>query len=111
MGENRKGLAVMRLLARHPNTDGETLARLADKPEAQQIALELAANPKTPTAVLERGYHSTDYIVEWGLALNPKPPQRVMERHAAGNNPHTRLDPTTHKETPGGGPRRRPQDA
>jgi len=33
MGENRKGLAVMRLVAAHPNTGGATLERLATHPD------------------------------------------------------------------------------
>jgi hypothetical protein len=100
MGENRKGLAVMRLLARHPNTDGETLAKLAGGPDAQKVVHELAANPKTPMPVLARWFDSTDYLVEWGLALNPRTPQRVMERLAASGNTYTRLNLTYNKETP-----------
>jgi hypothetical protein len=100
MGENRKGLAVMRLLARHPNTGGETLAKLADGPHAQKVVHELAANPKTPMPVLARWYDSTDYLVEWGLALNPKTPQLVMERLATSSNIYTRLNLTHNKETP-----------
>ena len=100
MGENRKGLAVMRLVAKHPNTDGEALARLADGPNVQAILTELAANPRTPLPVLERWFDSTDDAVEWGLALNPKTPQRVMERLAASRNLYTRLNLAYNKATP-----------
>lgn len=100
MGENRKGLAVMRLVAKHPNTDGETLAKLADGPNVQAIITELAANPRTPLPVLERWFESTDYLVEWGLALNPKTPQRVMERLAASQNLYTRLNLAYNRATP-----------
>jgi len=100
MGSNRKGLAVMRLVARHPNADEATLARLASDPDAQAVVHELAANPKTPTAVLERWFNSTDYLVEWGLALNPKTPQRVMQRLAASSNLHTRMNLTFNPATP-----------
>ena len=100
MGENRKGLAVMRLVARHPNTDPATLEKLALDPDAQSVVHELAANPKTPLAVLERWFDSTDYLVEWGLALNPKTPPRVMQRLAASSNLYTRMNLTYNSATP-----------
>lgn len=104
MGENRKGLAVMRLVARHPNTDSATLAKLADAqyagPNAQKLVTELAANPRTPLPVLERWLDSTDYRVEWGLALNPKTPQNVLERLSASQNLYTRLNLAYNEATP-----------
>jgi|CXWL01.1.fsa_nt_gi hypothetical protein len=100
MGGNRKGLAVIRLVARHPNTDAATLARLAAEPNAQVAAHELAANPRTPMPVLERWFNSTDYLVEWGLALNPNTPQRVMARLAASDNLYARMNLTYNKSTP-----------
>jgi len=80
MGENRKGLAVMRLVARHPNTDPATLAKLAAGPNAHSVVHEFAANPRTPMPVLERWFDSTDYLIEWGLALNPQTPQPTSIR-------------------------------
>jgi hypothetical protein len=102
MGSNRKGIAVMRLVARHANTDAATLAKLAaqPQPQAQRVALELAANPRTPPAVLERWFDSTDYLIEWGLALNPKTPQRVIERLATSSNLYTRMNLTYNDATP-----------
>ena len=100
MGENRKGLAVMRLVARHPNTRDETLAKLADGPHAHQVIYELAANPHTPASALERWYESNDAMVEWGLALNPRTPQRVMARLAVSQNIYTRLNLTYNPATP-----------
>ncbi len=102
MGSNRKGLAVMRLVARHPGTDAATLEKLATDPDAQQVVHELAANPNTPMPVLERWFDSTDYLVEWGLALNPKTPPRVMERLASSTNPYTRMNLTYNGATPRG---------
>jgi len=90
MGENRKGLAVMRLVAGHPNTDAPTLAKLAARPDAPYLLHEVLANPKTPAAVLEPHFESTDYLVEWGLARNPKTPQRVLERLSHSKNLYTR---------------------
>src|SRR5690606_24098938 len=59
MGENRKGIAVMRLVAHHPNARGDTLARLADGSHADSLRHELARNPNTPPAVLRRWFDST----------------------------------------------------
>jgi hypothetical protein len=100
MGANRHGLAVMQLVARHPNTDGTTLARLAAAPEAPRIVQQLAANPRTPLSVLERWYASTDAGAEAGLALNPKTPQRVLERLAASAHAPTRINLTANVATP-----------
>lgn len=100
MGANRKGIAVMRLVALHPNTDAATLAKMAAEPNAQVAVYELAANPKTPMPVLERWFNSTDYLVEWGLALNPKTPQRVILRLASSSNLYTRMNLTYNKATP-----------
>lgn len=104
MGENRKGLAVMRLVARHPNTDSATLAKLADSqyagPNAQKLVTELAANPRTPMPVLERWFDSTDYLAEWGLARNPKTPRKVVERLSASQNLYTRLNLVYNEATP-----------
>ena len=100
MGANRGGLAVIQLVAQHPNTDGATLARLADAPEAKTIVQQLAANPRTPLPVLERWYASTDPAAEAGLALNPKTPQRVLERLAGSAHAETRINLTANTATP-----------
>lgn len=100
MGENRKGIAVMRLLANHRNARGETLARLANGPHADALRHELARNPNTPASVLARWFHSDDTLVEWGLALNPNTPPAVMERLSRSANPYTRLNLTLNAATP-----------
>jgi hypothetical protein len=100
MGDNRKGLAVMRLVARHPATMDETLARLAGGAQAQKILFELAANPNTPPEVLARWYESDDPLAQWGLALNPKTPQRVLLRLAQSPNLYARMNLTRNPTTP-----------
>ena len=100
MGENRKGVAVMRLVAHHSNTRGDTLGRLAAGPGADQLRHELARNPNTPAEVLRRWFDSTDPLVEWGLALNPATPPGVMERLSRSENLYTRLNLTYNKATP-----------
>ena len=100
MGENRKGIAVMRLVANHGNVSGETLARLAAGPQADTLRHELARNPNTPASILERWHDSTDYLVEWGLALNPRTPPAVMERLSRSENLYTRMNLTYNRATP-----------
>jgi hypothetical protein len=100
MGENRKGIAVMRLVANHANVRGETLARLAGGAHADKLRHELARNPNTPMDLLRRWFDSTDYLVEWGLALNPNTPPAVMERLAGSTNLYARMNLTYNKATP-----------
>ena len=92
MGENRKGIAVMRLVARHPNASGATLTRLEAHPESQKMITEILANPNTPAPVLAKHHDSTLYLAEWGLAMNPKTPPAVMERLARSENRYARLN-------------------
>jgi hypothetical protein len=92
MGENRKGIAVMRLVARHPNAAGATLARLEAHPQAAELITEILANPNTPAQVLARHFDDTHYRAEWGLALNPKTPPAVMERLARSSNLYARMN-------------------
>jgi hypothetical protein len=102
MGENRKGLAVMRLVARNPNTPGATLQRLEAGPHAGKLITELLANPNTPAPVLAKHAGDTHYLAEWGLALNPNAPVAVMERLSRSNNHFARMNLTYNKATPRG---------
>jgi len=92
MGENRKGLAVMRLVARHGNAPAGALERLEAHPQAEELMTEILANPNTPQPVLARHYDDTHYRAEWGLAMNPKTPPAVMERLARSENRHARTN-------------------
>jgi hypothetical protein len=100
MGTNREGLAVMRLLARHPNTDAETLSLLAARPGNEQVLHDVLANPRTPPAALEPHLGSTASLAEQGLALNPRTPQRVLVRLAGSPDPQTRLNLAHNPATP-----------
>ena len=100
MGENRKGLAVMRLVASHPNVEPATLERLAAAPDADHVLHDVLRNPKTPISVLQRHFHSASYLVEWGLALNPNTPPPVMERLSRSVNLYTRMNLTYNEATP-----------
>ena len=100
MGGNRKGLAVMRLVAGNPNTGAATLERLANATQANDVLHDVLRNPKTPPAVLARHYDSTDYLIEWGLALNPNTPARVLERLSTSANLYSRMNLTYNPATP-----------
>ena len=91
MGTDRRGIAVMRVVASHPNTSAETLQRLAAHPTSDKIRYELLANPHTPVAVRERWYDSTSEDAELGLAVNPDTPVPVFERLARSPHPYTRM--------------------
>jgi hypothetical protein len=100
MGENRKGLAVMRLVARNPNTPAAALLKLEAGPHAQKLITELLANPNMPAPVLGRHAGDTNYLAEWGLALNPNTPPPVMERLSRSSNLYARMNLTYNKATP-----------
>ncbi len=82
MGSNRKGLAVMRLVARNPNAGAAALEHLAARPEAEYVLSDVLANRKTPMRVLERHFGTANYLAKWGLAQNPAVPRAVLERLA-----------------------------
>jgi hypothetical protein len=90
MGGNRKGIAVMRLVALHRNAPAAALERLEAHPRSQELITEILANPNVPPPLLARHHHDTDYRAEWGLAMNPKTPPAVMERLARSENRHAR---------------------
>lgn len=82
MSGNRKGLAVMRLVARHANVTPATLELLATSRDPYVLG-DVAGNKMTPRPVIERLYrrlYSTPdaYLVEWGLAYNVETPSEIM---------------------------------
>ncbi len=99
-GENRKGLAVMRLIAYNPNVSAATLEHLAQGPHADKVLHDVLRNRKTPVKVLQRYFDSSDYLVEWALALNPVTPAAVLERLAGSANRYTRFNLTYNEATP-----------
>jgi hypothetical protein len=99
-GENRKGLAVMRLVARNPSTPAQSLARLEAHPRSEEVITEVLANPNTPAAVIEKHARDTDYRAEWGLAVNPRAPRAVLERLSRSENLYSRLNLTYNAAVP-----------
>jgi hypothetical protein len=89
MGTNRKGLAVMRLVARHPNTAPEDLAILANSTDPY-VAGDIAGNPKVSGAVLDRFQDNGNYLIDWGLAHNPNTPAAALSRLSVSQNEYTR---------------------
>jgi hypothetical protein len=82
LGKNRKGLAVMRLVAMHPNVTEATLVRLAESRNDYVIHTVLG-NPKTPESVLRRFAGRDHHLYDWGIALNPSTPRAVVAQLAA----------------------------
>jgi hypothetical protein len=89
LGGNQRGLAVMRLLARHENVSTQTLVRLARSSDAYVLS-DVAGNSKTPVEVLRSLHARGGYLVEWGLARNPRTPSDVLHDLAARENQYTR---------------------
>ncbi len=90
MGENRRGIAVMRLVILNPNVRSDTLEKLASSPHANESVLSnLLSNHKTPVHVLVRYKDTTCLVMKWGLAENPNTPVEVLERLAKDRDRHT----------------------
>ena len=89
MGKNTKGLAVMRLVAKHPNVDTQTLALLANSPDNYVLG-DVAANPKTPPDSLAKLIPKGGQLIGWGLAHNPNTPPEVLHTLSLSGNQYTR---------------------
>ena len=94
MSGNRKGLAVMRLVARHPHVTPATLELLAASHDPYLLG-DVAGNKATPRPVIERLYRQLDstpdaYLLEWGLAYNVATPAYILlELARASRNQYT----------------------
>jgi hypothetical protein len=99
MGENRKGLAVMRLVAGNPNTSVATLEKLAGSGN-EYVLHDVLRNPNTPLRALQPHLQSDNYLVEWALALNPNTPAAALERLSRSADRNTRLNLTWNAATP-----------
>ena len=89
MGKNTRGLAVMRLVARHPNVDSRTLALLASSPDNYVLG-DVAANPKTPPEILPHLAQKNGQLIEWGLARNPNTQPKILHELATSPDKYTR---------------------
>src|SRR5579885_2663057 len=80
--ENRKGLAVIRLVVRNPNVSTKTLVFLTDSNNYNLLG-DLAENPKLPVEFLRKLFRRAQtnpdgFLIEWGLAYNPTTPPDIL---------------------------------
>ena len=98
MGENRHGLAVMRLVARNKNAYPDTLEHLA-KCSNDYVLGDVAGNEKTSVKTLVRLSKRKTYLVDWGLARNPETPPDILSELSQSESEYTRdpaaLNPAT----------------
>ena len=72
LGNNRKGLAVMRLVVRNQNVSASTIEYLASISKDDYVLSDIAVNPKTSDETLKRLETKNNYLIDWGLAQNPR---------------------------------------
>ena len=90
MGENGRGLAVMRLVVGNPKVTPATIEKLAASPLADDYLLgDILGNPKTPLPLLQKHANATNYLLKWGLAHNPNTPRDILERLARDPDEYT----------------------
>src|SRR5439155_6127107 len=89
LGANRRGLAVMRLVALHPNVTEATLVHLADS-RNEYVINSVLGSPKTPEAVLRRYAGRGNYLFDWGIGHNPRTPPDLLAPLADSANEYTR---------------------
>jgi hypothetical protein len=89
MGENTMGLAVMRLVATHPNVDARSLIVLS-KSTDEYVLGDVASNKKTPEEIITKLSEKGGYLIEWGLANNPNCPKEVLHKLSTSTDEYTR---------------------
>ncbi len=80
LGDNRKGLAVMRLVVKNPNVSASTIEYLANTSQTDYVLGDIAGNPKTSIETLRRLEAKRNYLIDWGLAQNQKTPPDVFSK-------------------------------
>lgn len=106
LGQNRHGLAVMRLVARAPEVMPETLELLAESPDGL-VRADVSGNPKVSEATLRSLWEEGkalaakgDYGIDEGLAINPATPADVLAELATVPNQYARSDVARNPRTP-----------
>ncbi len=99
MGSNGHGLAVMRLIARHPNVSESTLVCLS-KSTDHYVLSDIVANSKTPTPILREIAQNGDYLINWGLAYNSKTPSEILNKIADTGDEYARSSVALNSGTP-----------
>ena len=77
MGGNTMGYSVMRLVARHHNTDARTLAVLAESSD-EDLLSDIASNGNAPIALLEKLHKKGNHHIDRVLAFNPRCPTDIL---------------------------------
>jgi len=80
LGENRKGLAVMRLVVMNPNVSADTIEYLASTSQTDYVLSNIAGSPKTSIETLRQLETKKDSLIDWGLAQNQKTPPDVFAK-------------------------------
>ncbi|MBI3305056.1 hypothetical protein HYZ80_01880 [Candidatus Parcubacteria bacterium] len=80
LGDNRKGLAVMRLVVKNPNVSANTIEYLANTNQTDYVLGDIAGNSKTSIETLRRLELKKNYLIDWGLAQNQKTPSDVFSK-------------------------------
>jgi hypothetical protein len=99
MGTNTHGLAVMRLVARNPHVDWETLEILSHSPDPYVLG-DVAMNSKLSDEALERLLGREDQMVSWGVARNPKTPPWALSRLSRSPDEYVRSNVAMNPSTP-----------
>jgi hypothetical protein len=99
LGENRRGLAVMRLVARNPNVLPETLEHLAVCTNDYVLG-DVAGNDKTSQATLIKLSQRKSYLIDWGLARNPATPADILSSLSFSGEKYTREPVARNPGTP-----------
>lgn len=99
MPGNGKGLAVMRLVARHKNVSESTLVLLAESTDAYVLG-DVVANSKTPVSIIRQQADNQDQLIRWGLAANPATPSDMLQKLATDSSEYTRARVADNPNTP-----------
>lgn len=98
-GKNRKGLAVMRLVAKHANVYPQTLEFLANSTN-EYVRSSVAANAKLSPRSLRRLASEHNYLIDWSLAANAATPVDILKQLAESKDIYTRRGLVSNPTTP-----------
>jgi hypothetical protein len=87
---NRKGLAVMRLVAANPNTSLTDLYRLASEASDEYLRSDLARRKELDENTIRRFAQREQYWIELSLAGNLETPPDLLVQLATNSNENTR---------------------
>ena len=99
MGTNTHGLAVMRLVARNPHVDAETLEILSRSQDPYLLG-DVAMNLKLPEEALAPLLRREERMVSWGVARNPKTPAWALVRLSRNPDEYIRSNVAMNPSTP-----------